>query len=518
MTEQPPVKSIRWYSTVESAENLEISVLAVLESICAVSLSLWLAWHFQSYTHIVVAIVLAPLLLLRTEESTRLGLIWFVGFWAWWEKFSLIDDKSLNEFIKILLFSFVGFIFLITILWFVISFEVWVIFALIFLISWGVLFVLKRNLLSKSENRFLVVVLRIAVEVGTKTRLMSKKIVLILAILLLTAILINTLLYIDKTIVGIILFILFIIGILVMIFQMALILGVGGVGGVGVVIVTSNLLIKFTATTFTFFCHPLTSLQIIPKNWYRIVLATDMAHPPEWLPGIESQQYHNLIEKFDEFRFHKWLVHVKNNKHYDLDVVILTLFIFLPALLYRWSLKSSALFYLPFLWIIGTPRSIEEFKANIDEQIDLLKNSSFAIIRFRITLFFMIFTTLLPLCLRILIYYSQILPNDWRVWIDGIAPFVGTFETVQWGTWHVTNCLAQLGIILMWFYLERLEGQRKHRKEVGIHDGKAEFVFFWIRCNQVLFTFTMICQVYIMMPYLYNLPWTKILGNFQWLP
>jgi len=94
MTEQSSAKSIRWYSTVESAENLEFSVLAVLESICAVSLSLWLTWYFQSYTHVIVAIVLAPLLLLRTEESTQLGLKWFGNSLVWFGKIFSQDGKQ----------------------------------------------------------------------------------------------------------------------------------------------------------------------------------------------------------------------------------------------------------------------------------------------------------------------------------------------------------------------------------------------------------------------------------------
>jgi len=453
VTEQPFAKSIRWYSTVESAENLKISVLAVVESICAVSLSLWLAWHFQSYSHIVVAIVLAPLLLLRTEESTRLGLKWFggffewlMGFLEWFGKLFSTEDEQLDRNRTGLLFSAIGLIVLATVLWFMVSFWIWLIFVLASLIILGYVFAVESKLLNEPKGVFLIV-------------------------------------GIDG------------------VFLTAELVGVVGIGG-GVVVV-SSLIVKFTATTLTFFRHPLISLQAIPKNWYRIVLATDMRHPPELLPGVESQQYRSLIMEFDHLRYYKLLGTMTNENNYFLKISfgIITL-IFLPALLYRWSLKSSALFYLPFLWIIGTPRSIEEFKANIDEQIDLLKNSSFAIIRFRIILFLMIFTTLLPLCLRILIYYSHILPNNWHIWIDGIAAFVGTFETVQWGTWHVTNFLAQVIIIWMWFYLEKLETQRKHRKEVGIHDGKAEFVFLLMRCNQVFFAFTMIYQVYIMMPYL----------------
>lgn len=472
VTEQPFVKSIRWYSTVESAENLKISVLAVMESICAVSLSLWLAWHFQSYTHIVVAIGLAPLLLLRTEESTRLGLKWFGGFLEWFDwQINQIYQVSISSSLIIGAILIIGAFFITIVLWFIAASNTWLIFTLIFLGSLGIQFIEEKYRISnKIINKYIRILIAIILVLGT---------------------------------------------------AMGLIVGAAMIMTVlGGIVTASIIIIKFTATTLTFFRHPLTSLQAIPKNWYRIVLAMDMRHPPELLPGMESQRYQGIKDRFDGLCFHEYLRKTTNGDIFSkIFNGIMIPILFLPAWLYRWSLKSSALFYLPFLWIIiKTPRNIKEFKANIDEQIDFLKNSSFAIIRFRIILFLMIFTTLLPLCLRILIYYSHILPNNWHVWIDWIAPFVGTFETVQWGAWHVTNFLAQVIIIWMWFYLERLEIQRKHRKEVGIHDGKAEFVFLLMRCNQVFFAFTMICQVYIMMPYLYNLPWVQILNNFLTVP
>lgn len=76
---------IRLWSTAESVEAEEVSLLAVLEAVAAVCLTVylavrepitlpWLGWEvFGDWTHVVVGAALAPLLLLRTERSTDLG-------------------------------------------------------------------------------------------------------------------------------------------------------------------------------------------------------------------------------------------------------------------------------------------------------------------------------------------------------------------------------------------------------------------------------------------------------------
>lgn len=67
---------MRLYSTPQSAEALEVSVLAVLETLVAVGVSLWLVVLLDSWTHVAIGAALAPLVLLRTPESTELGLRW----------------------------------------------------------------------------------------------------------------------------------------------------------------------------------------------------------------------------------------------------------------------------------------------------------------------------------------------------------------------------------------------------------------------------------------------------------
>jgi hypothetical protein len=69
---EPKRRGIRLYSTKESVKNGEISALAIVETLAAVSLVFYLANHLNTLEWLTVAICVAPLLLLSTEESTRL--------------------------------------------------------------------------------------------------------------------------------------------------------------------------------------------------------------------------------------------------------------------------------------------------------------------------------------------------------------------------------------------------------------------------------------------------------------
>jgi len=291
-------------------------------------------------------------------------------------------------------------------------------------------------------------------------------------------------------------------------------MGLGVVGVVGAI----SPVIKFAATTSTFFRHPLSSLQAIPANWYRIVLATDMMHPPEFLPGIESQQYCELIKNFERLRFHKWLKNpIINESNIFLKILgwILTLIFFLPALLYRWSLKSSALFYLPFIWIAGTPTHFKKLHENLDEQLALWKDSALAKVGVIYAVIVIVFFTILPLFLKIKLHdLSAVLPTNWHELTEIIVPFFVTFVTFEWKAWHVARFLAAVITLGVWFYLDTLVIQRKFRKDVGLH-GEAKIIFHLLRVRQLLSLFTLACGVYV----LYQMiPWAEIFHNFQWVP
>jgi hypothetical protein len=69
------------YSTLDSIKNGEASWLAILETILAVAAYWGIAWYFDTHTHLLISVLVAPLLLLRSPESTELGVKWFLSYW-----------------------------------------------------------------------------------------------------------------------------------------------------------------------------------------------------------------------------------------------------------------------------------------------------------------------------------------------------------------------------------------------------------------------------------------------------
>lgn len=65
---------MRWVSNRESVRTGEPSILAVGETLAAMAISLWIAVHFGTVKHVIIGACIAPLLLLRTDESSALGI------------------------------------------------------------------------------------------------------------------------------------------------------------------------------------------------------------------------------------------------------------------------------------------------------------------------------------------------------------------------------------------------------------------------------------------------------------
>ncbi len=78
---------MRLYATPESVEREEISLLAIAETILAMSISVGIALYYGTVTHILISAAIAPFLLLRSKESTEIGLD--------------IAESSINSIIKL---------------------------------------------------------------------------------------------------------------------------------------------------------------------------------------------------------------------------------------------------------------------------------------------------------------------------------------------------------------------------------------------------------------------------------
>ena len=65
---------MRFHSTPQSALNLEITKLAIIETVAAVALYVGIGVYFETVTHLALAVVVALFMLLRTETSAEWGL------------------------------------------------------------------------------------------------------------------------------------------------------------------------------------------------------------------------------------------------------------------------------------------------------------------------------------------------------------------------------------------------------------------------------------------------------------
>src|SRR4051794_40430543 len=65
---------MRIISNVDSVKKKEPTLLAVLESIAVCSLSIWTSWRYGTIWHLVLAVAIAPFLLLRTKVSEDVAL------------------------------------------------------------------------------------------------------------------------------------------------------------------------------------------------------------------------------------------------------------------------------------------------------------------------------------------------------------------------------------------------------------------------------------------------------------
>ncbi len=150
--------------------------------------------------------------------------------------------------------------------------------------------------------------------------------------------------------------------------------------------------------------HPLTTLSAIPGNWRRVALATDLHHPPELVPGIEKSDAYS-DSQFSEV-FH-WAQAAIRKPTLGLPgsprVIVIPLrrivfgvllaVWFVPALLYRWSLKSTSVVYFPLLWAAFKGRRGENTAA---QRVETIATDQWERIIRWYAGFVLIFLTILP--------------------------------------------------------------------------------------------------------------------------
>jgi hypothetical protein len=125
----------------------------------------------------------------------------------------------------------------------------------------------------------------------------------------------------------------------------------------------------------------------IPTNWRSIALCTDLCFPPEAIAGIENRSFE--VEDGDGLReiTVASLVHKLKNDHSKRSFLkknfrvlvygLVFLCLFIPSIILRWSLKSSSIVYLPFIYFskdVYSPQTkpLDRVKAIVESKLSLI--------------------------------------------------------------------------------------------------------------------------------------------------
>lgn len=268
-----------WHSSESSIQNREISFLAILEIIFAISLYWGIAFYYDFYLHIITSIIFAPFLLLKSKDSIYYILNKSVNIFSEYS----IGKFSLKVKIQILISSITVFSFL------YFRNEINDVFKFFFVFFLGTLF----------SNIFFV------------------------------------------------------------------------------------LFISFCLKILGTFKYIFSGIKNISLNWFESCFTIDIFKIPELILGIENDE---RIPK--DFKFSYFFKSIRDETNY-IDIftrifIIGILYIF--AIFYRFSIKSTFWFYIPLLFLVKTPSLIEDNSQKVGEFLSSLYETYLAKWRFILAL------------------------------------------------------------------------------------------------------------------------------------
>ena len=97
---RPKPSAMRFHSTPESAQNLEITKLAIIETLLSIAIYVCLGLYLGTFKYLALAVVFAPLMLFRTKESAEWGIVVYGKWqdkinnaWHWVDKHLPLRDR-----------------------------------------------------------------------------------------------------------------------------------------------------------------------------------------------------------------------------------------------------------------------------------------------------------------------------------------------------------------------------------------------------------------------------------------
>ena len=290
-----------------------------------------------------------------------------------------------------------------------------------------------------------------------------------------------------------------------------IIVGLGVGVGLGIVVLSSIVIVAII-TLFRFMLQPIQVISSIPRNWFKTVFAMDLVHPPRLILGDET----NVWKRLNQLRFNNSEAGKEKYSWYTSFLVILMLSIlFLPAWVYRLSLKSVFIFYLPLVWVSNSVRKAslhdqEQSHSQLLLNVDLEREtkSVFAYIKL-IYAVIVIAAAIVSVAAPFLIggWVEQLSNQNLFLsrWIDywlfssnTLMETAQITEGISINLWHITRIMAAMITIYLFYYAEQSLITR--RQLADYRQSSAPPVLFWYRYFRAVFSlFTLGCGFYLIL-------------------
>ncbi|WP_033193938.1 hypothetical protein [Methylomonas sp. MK1] len=337
-----------WFSSEQSVADGQISVLAVAETLISVAVYFWLAQHFERQWWWLLTALAAPILLLRSDESKELGLRWFTKYFK-----GGFDERPLTR-------TETGLMTL-SVVMLIITISYWL--ASIWLVEYQGRFLLWRSLLIGA----IVLLLGIAGAVaragtlvaaaafagagagagavavaGAREEAFAGVVGGAIAAALVVGVA-GAFAVAGKLTVAIAEAFAVAVAVAVAFAKakakaVAVTLAVAGTVSIALGVWVRSLLIRIMASLR--YCR--SGLANLPNNWQQLLWVVDVKHEPELLPGL------NQIDK--QLSLSELLRN--DDKYFAYPLVVI---FYLPALLWRWSLKSTLWMWWPVALLLRQP-------------------------------------------------------------------------------------------------------------------------------------------------------------------
>lgn len=277
------MKQFLWKSNFSSPDQSQVSILALTETILAIFAYGWIAYKW-GLLHLVLAAFITPLLLLRTEESTKLGL--------------KLAERAMSYLRTTLRTT-----------------HDWK-------INPKILNIVRKSIFYIFIASFALLVFRVFAEEGvTIESLLTIFVIVFVGIIFLGAFY-NVFIIILA----------FLITVLIPLFSL--------------------LAIRVYATIVMVIKKPAKSISHIPSNWWRMVACVDTFFPPEPIPGVIAHSLQS--DKLALLTLPGVKAKIRKDPS-DLAYILFTVpAVFIPSILYRWSLKGTSLLWSPLIWALRT--------------------------------------------------------------------------------------------------------------------------------------------------------------------